>query len=64
MLYHTECLKPFSDCGRAVFFLRVSSSSNQIHKVLKPFSVVNVRGPQMLQAVRRAEELSLRLGFR
>jgi len=47
MIYHTERLMPFSDCGRTVFFLRVSSSSNQIHKVLKPFSVVNVRGPQI-----------------
>jgi len=64
MIYHTERLKPFSDCGRTAFFLRVSSSSNQIHKVLKPFSVVNVRGPQIFQAVRRAEELLLRLGFR
>ena len=60
MIYHTERLKPFSDCGRTVFFLRVSSSSNQILKVLKPFSVVNVRGPQIFQAVLRAEELSLR----
>ena len=34
------------------------------HKVLKPFSVVNVSGPQIFQAVRRAEELSLRLAFR
>ena len=34
------------------------------HKVLKPFSVVIVRGPHIFQAVRRAEELSLRLGFR
>ena len=60
MIYHTERLKPFSDCGRTVSCLRVSSSSNQIHKVLKPFSVVNGRGPQIFQAVRRAEELSLR----
>jgi len=64
MIYHTERLKPFSDRGRIVFFMRVSSSSNQIHKVLKPFSVVNVMGPQIFQAVRRAEELSSRLGFR
>ena len=36
IIYHTERLKPFSDCGRTVFFLRVSSSSNQIssHLVL------------------------------
>jgi len=60
MIYHTEHLKPFLDCGRTVFFLRVSSSSNEIYKVLKPFSVVNVRGPQIFHAVRRAEELSLR----
>jgi len=63
MVYHTERLKPFSDCGRTVLFLRVSSSSNQIHKVLKPFSVVNVRGLQIFQAVRRADELLLKLGF-
>jgi len=53
--YHTERLKPFSDCGRTVFFLLLSSGSNKIHKVLKPFSVVNVRGPQVFQAVGRAE---------
>ena len=64
MIYHTERLKPFSDCGRTVLFLRVSSSSNQIHKVLQPFSVVNVRGLQIFQAVRRAEEHSLHMGFR
>ena len=33
MIYDTEHLKLFSDCGRTVFFLRMSSSSNQIHKV-------------------------------
>ena len=43
LIYHTERLKPFWDCGRTVFFLCVSSSSNQIHKVLKPFTVVDVR---------------------
>jgi len=37
MIHHTERLKPFSNCGRTVFFLRVSNSSMQIHKVLKPF---------------------------
>ena len=63
MIYHTERLKPFSDSGRTVFFVRVSSSSNQIHKVLKPFGVVSVSGPQIFQAGWRAEELSLRLGF-
>jgi len=44
MIYHTERLKSFSDCGRTIFFLRVSNSSKQIHKVLKPFSVVNFKG--------------------
>jgi len=41
-----------------VFFLRVSSGSNKIHKVLKPFSVVNVR-PQVFQAIRRAEDVTV-----
>ena len=36
------------------FFLRVNSGSDKIHKVLQPFSVVDVRGPQVFQAVRRA----------
>jgi len=36
-----------------VFFLRVSSGSNKIHKVFKPCSVVDVRGPQVFQDVRR-----------
>jgi len=42
-----------------VFFLRVSSGSNNIHKVLKPFNVVDVRGPQVFQAVRRAEDITV-----
>jgi len=36
----------------------VSSGSNKIHKVLKPFSVVDVRGPQVFQAVRRAKDVT------
>jgi len=31
----------------------------QNHKVLKPFSVVKVRGPQVFQAVRRAEDITV-----
>jgi len=34
------------------YFLRVSSGWNKTHKVLKRFSIVNVRGQQVLQAVR------------
>jgi len=36
--------------------LRVSSGLNKVHKVLKPFSVADVRGLQAFQAVRRAED--------
>ena len=32
----------------------LNSGSDKIHKVLQPFSVVDVRGPQVFQAVRRA----------
>jgi len=42
-----------------VFFLRVSSGSNKIHKVLRPFSVVDVKGPQFFQAVRRAKDITV-----
>jgi len=38
------------------FFLRVSGGSDKIHKVLKPFSVVDVSGPQVFQAVRRMSQ--------
>jgi len=31
----------------------------QIHKVLKPFSVVDIRRPQAFQAVRRAEDVTI-----
>ena len=41
------------------FFLRVSSGSHKIHKILQPFSVVNVRGSQVFQAVRRAEDVTI-----
>jgi len=33
----------------------VSGGSDKTHKVLKPFCVVNVRGPQVFQAIQRAE---------
>ena len=42
-----------------VFFLHVSSGSDKIHKVLKPFSVVDVRGPQVFQAVWRAKDVTI-----
>jgi len=35
----------------------VSSGSNKIHKVLKPFGVVDVRGPQVIQAVQRVKDV-------
>jgi len=41
------------------FFLRVSGGSDKIHKVLKPFSVVDVRRPQVFQAVRRAKDVTV-----
>ena len=44
---------------REVFFLPVSGSSDKIHKVLKPFSVVDVRGPQVFQAIRRAKDVTI-----
>ena len=37
-------------------FLRVSGGSEKIYKVLNPLSVVDVRGPQVFQAVRRAKD--------
>jgi len=40
-------------------FLRASSGSNKVHKVLKPFSVVDVRGPQVFQAVPRAKDVTV-----
>jgi len=41
------------------FFLRVSGGSDKIHKVLKPFNVLDVRGPQVFQAVRRAKDVTI-----
>ena len=41
------------------FCLRVSVGSDKIHKVLKTFTVVDVRGPQAFQAVRRAEDVTV-----
>ena len=40
-------------------FLRVSGGSDKIHKVLKAFSLVDVKGPQVLQAVRRAKDITI-----
>jgi len=37
----------------------VSSGSNNIHKVLKPFNVVDIRGLQVFQAVRRAKDVTV-----
>jgi len=36
----------------------VSGGSDKIHKFLKPFSVVDVRGQQVFQAVRRAKDVT------
>jgi len=38
------------------FFLHVSCCSNKIHK---PFGVVDVRGPQVFQAVRRTKDVAI-----
>ena len=43
----------------ALNFLCVSGGSDEIRKVLKPFSVVDVRGPQVFQAVRRAKDVAI-----
>ena len=40
-------------------WLLLAWGSNNIHKVLKPFSVVDVRGPQVFQAVRRAKDVAI-----
>jgi len=37
----------------------VSGGSDKIHKVLKPFSVVDVRGPQVYQAVRNVKDVAI-----
>jgi len=42
-----------------IVFLSVSGGSNKIHKVLKPFSVVDFRRPQVFQAVGRAENVTV-----
>jgi len=39
--------------------VRVSSDLNKIHKVLKPFSVVDDRRSQVFQAVRRAKDVTV-----
>ena len=44
---------------KLVCFLRVRGGSDKIHKVLKPFSVVDVKGPQVFQAVRRAKDVTI-----
>ena len=43
----------------AFVFLRVSRRSNKTHKVLRPFTVLNVRGLQAFQAVERAVVLTV-----
>jgi len=45
--------------SKNMIFLRVSSGSNKTYKVLKPFSVVDVRGPQVFQAFRRTEDVTV-----
>jgi len=40
-----------------VFFLCVNGASDKFYKFLKPFSVVDVRGLQVFQAVRRGRML-------
>jgi len=42
-----------------VFFLSVSSGSNKIRRVLNPFGVVDIGGPQVFQAIRRAENVAV-----
>jgi len=44
----------------ARFFLRVSSSSENIRKVLISSSVVDVRGPQVFLTVRRVEDVKIK----
>jgi len=43
------------------FFLHVSGGSDKksTWMVLKPFTVVDVRGPQVFQAVRRAKDVTV-----
>ena len=40
-------------------FLHVNSGSNKIHKVLMPFSVVDVRELQVFQVVQRVEDVTI-----
>jgi len=42
-----------------LFILRVSGGPNKIHKVLKSFSFVDVREPQVFHAVRRAKDVTI-----
>jgi len=46
-------------CPDIIFSLRVNSSSNKIYNFLKPYSVVNARGPQVFLAVRRLEDVTV-----
>jgi len=46
-------------CLHNFFFLHVSGGSDKIYKVLKPFSVVDVRRPQVFQAVWRVEDVAI-----
>ena len=39
--------------------MRVGGGSDKIHKIFKPFSVDDVKGPQVFQAVQRAEDVTI-----
>jgi len=60
MACSVQCRTFISKGVQNFFFLRVSGGSDKIHKVLKPFSVVGVRGPQVFQAVRRAKDVTVK----
>jgi len=45
--------------GKGFFISRVSGGSDKIHKALKPFGVVDIRGPQVFQAGRRVEDVTI-----
>jgi len=55
-LYRCVICGSFDTAGLNCFFLRVSSGLNKMRKVFKPFCVVDVRGLQVVQAVRRVED--------
>ena len=59
-LVATVCVRPVQSDRKRRFLLRVSFiGSNKTRKVLEPFSVVDVRGPQVFQAVRRAKDVTI-----